>query len=44
MCEYWFISGIEGCLSLMEAGGWELIVPINDIKNVTFLRVIDALV
>ena len=43
MCDYWFINGIGGCLRLMEARGWELIVPINDIKAETFLSAIDAL-
>ena len=44
MCEYWFVIGNGGCLRLMEARGWELIVPINDIKTDTLLSVIDALV
>ena len=44
MCEYWFIIGNGGCLRLMEVRGWELIVPINDIKIETLLTVIDALI
>ena len=42
--DYRFISGIRGCLRLMEARGWESIVLIQDIKTETFLSVIDALV